>query len=52
MTPYEQAVALIALTEQTYLENYYGDNLAIFNRNEIEPGTDAGEQYLIPDQGK
>jgi len=45
MTPYEQAVALIALAEQTYLENYYGDNLAIFNRNETEPGTDAVEQY-------
>jgi len=52
MTPYEQAVALIALAEQTYAENYYGDNLIIFKRNEVEPGTDSGEQCSAPDQGK
>jgi len=32
---------LITMIEQTYLENYYGDNLAIFNRNKIELGADA-----------
>jgi len=44
MTPYEQAIAMIALAEQTYIENYYGENIVLFNRNETAPGTDAGEQ--------
>jgi hypothetical protein len=52
MTPYQQAQALIALAEQTYIENYYGHNLHLFNRNETAPGTDAGEQCPIPDQGE
>ena len=52
MTPYEQAIAMIALAEQTYIENYYGDNLAIFNRNKTTSGTDAGEQCGGTIEGK
>jgi len=52
MTPYEHAKALIALAEQTYIENYYGDNLALFNRSETTPGTDAGEQSDTTDKGE
>ena len=51
MTPYQQAQALIALAEQTYLENYYGHNLHLFNRNETPSGTDADEQYVEPAEG-
>lgn len=52
MTPYEQAIAMISLAEQTYIENYYGDNLAIFNRNETTPGTDADTQHIESTEGK
>lgn len=52
MTPYEQAIAMIALAEQTYIENYYGDNLAIFNRNETTSGTDADAQHIESTEGK
>jgi len=46
MTPYQQAQALIALAEQTYIENYYGDNvIPLFTRNETSSGTDSVEQY-------
>jgi predicted GNAT superfamily acetyltransferase len=32
---------LITLIEQTYIENYYGHNLHLFERNKITSGTDA-----------
>ena len=51
MTPYQQAQALIALAEQTYIENYYGDNLALFTRNEVAVGTDADSQYTESAEG-
>ena len=52
MTPYEQAQALIALAEQTYIENYYGDNLALFTRNEAAVGTDADAQHVESVEGQ
>ena len=52
MTPYEQAQALIALAEQTYIENYYGDNLALFTRNEVAVGTDADAQHVESVEGQ
>jgi hypothetical protein len=52
VTPYQQALALIALAEQTYIEDYYGDNVvALFTRNETPSGTDADEQYVEPAEG-
>jgi len=51
VTPYQQAQALIALAEQTYLENYYGHNLHLFNRNETPSGTDADEQHVESAEG-
>jgi hypothetical protein len=46
MTPYQQAQALIAAAEQTYFENYYGDNLIpLFGRNKVALGTDANAQH-------
>lgn len=51
MTPYQQAQALIAIAEQTYLENYYGHDLHLFERNETAPGTDADQQYVEPAEG-
>lgn len=51
MTPHEQAMALIAMAEQTYIEDYYGDNIVLFKRNETAPGTDAGEQHCRTDEG-
>ena len=52
MTPYEQAIALIALAEQTYIEDYYGDNLALFTRNEVAVSTDADSQHCRTDEGQ
>jgi len=53
MTPYQQAQALIALAEQTYFKNYYGDNLIpLFGRNKVASGTDADEQYDESVEGK
>lgn len=51
MTPYEQAIALIALAEQTYIENYYGDNLALFTRNETSVSTDSDAQHTESAEG-
>ena len=51
MTPYQQAQALIALAEQTYLENYYGHDLHLFERNKTAPGIDADEQYAESVEG-
>lgn len=45
MTPYQQVQSLITLAEQKYIENYYGNNLALFTRNETPVGTDADAQY-------
>jgi hypothetical protein len=52
VTPHQQAQALIALAEQTYLENYYGHDLHLFNRNETPPGIDADEQHCGTDEGQ
>ena len=53
MTPYEQAIALIALAEQTYIEDYYGDNvIALFTRNETPVSTDADSQHCRTDEGQ
>ena len=52
MTPYQQALSLIALAEQTYIENYYGDNLALFTRNETPSGTDADAQHVESVEGQ
>ena len=46
MTNLEKAIAMIALAEQTYIENYYGDNLALFTRNEVAVSTDADAQHV------
>ena len=46
MSDLERAMALIALTEQTYIENYYGDNIVLFNRNETASGTNANTQHV------
>ena len=52
MTPYEQAIAMIAMAEQTYIEDYYGDNvIALFTRNETPSGTDADSQHCRTDEG-
>ena len=51
MTDLEKAIALIAIAEQTYIENYYGHDLHLFNRNETPSGTDADEQYVEPAEG-
>lgn len=52
MNNLEKAKALIALAEQTYIENYYGDNLYLFNRNKTESGTDSSEQSDISLEGE
>ena len=52
MTPYEQAIALIALAEQTYIENYYGDNvIPLFTRNETPVSTDSDAQHTESAEG-
>ena len=51
MTDLEKAIALIAIAEQTYIENYYGHDLHLFNRNETPSGTDADEQHVEPAEG-
>lgn len=45
MTDLEKAKALIAIAEQTYIENYYGDNLIhLFNRNQVASSNDSDQQ--------
>ena len=52
MTDLQKAIALIALAEQTYIENYYGDNvIPLFTRNEVAVSTDADAQYTESAEG-
>jgi len=47
VTDLEKAIAMIALAEQTYIENYYGDNvIPLFTRNEVAVSTDADAQHV------
>lgn len=52
MTDLQKAIAMIALAEQTYIEDYYGDNLALFTRNEVAVGTDANAQHVESVKGQ
>ena len=52
MTDLQKAIAMIAMAEQTYIENYYGDNLALFTRNEVAVGTDADAQNVESVEGQ
>ena len=52
MTDLQKAIAMIAMAEQTYIENYYGDNLALFTRNEVAVGTDADAQHVESVEGQ
>jgi hypothetical protein len=52
MTNLELAKALIAVAEQTYIENYYGENvIPLFTRNEVAFGTDANAQHVESTEG-
>lgn len=46
MTDLEKLKALIAIAEQTYIENYYGDNIVLFDRSKTHPGTNSGGQSV------
>jgi len=52
MTDLEKAIALIAFAEQTYFENYYGDNISIFNRTQTSTGITTGEQCSDTSSGE
>ena len=52
MTPYQQLVSLIAMAEQTYIENYYGENvIPLFTRNQVALGADADSQHVESTEG-
>ena len=52
MTDLEKAIALIALAEQTYIEDYYGDNVVpLFTRNETSVSTDSDAQHTESTEG-
>ena len=52
MTDLEKAIALIALAEQTYIEDYYGDNvIPLFTRNEAPVSTDSDAQHTESTEG-
>jgi hypothetical protein len=49
----EWAKALIATAEQTYIEDYYGDNLIpFFGRNQVTPSTDTNGEHVESTEGK
>lgn len=53
MTDLQKAIAMIALAEQTYIEDYYGDNvIPLFTRNEVAVGTDADAQHVESVEGQ
>lgn len=53
MTPYQQAMSLIAMAEQTYIENYYGkDVIPLFTRTETTVSTDSDSQHAESAEGQ
>ena len=42
---------MIAMAEQTYIENYYGENIVLFKRNKTASGTDADTQHVESVEG-
>ena len=52
MTNLEWAKALIAAAEQTYIKDYYGENvIPLFTRNEVALGADANTQHVESTEG-
>lgn len=52
MTDLEKAKALIALSELTYMENYYGKDLDLFSRDKTSSSNDTSGESDLTTQGK
>lgn len=51
MTDLEKAKALIAIAEQTYIENYYEGNLSLFKRDQTYSCSDASGEHCESNEG-